>query len=208
MYIFCVCLCMCVWYEGCICEWACCSVRVEIRGQLVGIDSSLLLFGSWELNPGHRAWWQVPLPISPSCQPRRLSTFKHLLSSLPCRLLEPLGDGVWLSEVGCQRVRIWREWLMPGSRHQFCSGSLVLWRDSATCFCCHKLHYASPPWRTETLWDHEPKHTIPSLSCLSQVCWSQQCTNNQYRFDLLGNGMQNVKREMISSHCWVADTIV
>lgn len=39
----------------------------EIRGQLAGTGSHLPPCRSCDLNSGHQAWWQVPLPAVPSC---------------------------------------------------------------------------------------------------------------------------------------------
>ena len=52
----------------CVCLWAhvCGSVGVEVRGQLVGVSSLVLQCGSRELNFGHQAWWQAPLPLEAS----------------------------------------------------------------------------------------------------------------------------------------------
>lgn len=41
--------------------------RMELRGQLEGINSFSPLFRSWELNSRHQSWWQAPLPPEPSC---------------------------------------------------------------------------------------------------------------------------------------------
>lgn len=74
----CVTLIWCYWISLCsniiifflihllICVCRC----MEVRGQLERISFFLLLYcGSWGLNLGRQAWWQVPLPTDPYCWP-------------------------------------------------------------------------------------------------------------------------------------------
>lgn len=54
------------------------TIHVKVRRPLVEV-SSLLLYGTWELNLGCRAWWQAPLCTEPSHQRNKINSYRHLL---------------------------------------------------------------------------------------------------------------------------------
>lgn len=66
----------------------------------VSVGSLLQPRGSWELNSGHRAWWQVQSSSAPSRQPR-IQDSVHLSASL-----DPTKDLVLMLEALCQKVTV------------------------------------------------------------------------------------------------------
>lgn len=57
-------------------------VSVEVREQLVRISIVLLPHGFYRLNPGHEAWYQVPLPTESIFHPT-FAVLSNMIFLLP-----------------------------------------------------------------------------------------------------------------------------